>query len=48
MCARVVGSVAKESSEFLYGVGDVEVGAVFGKGNVLVSAVAVHMDTVAV
>ena len=38
MCVRVVGSVIKESGEDLYSVGDVGVGLVFGKGDVLICA----------
>ena len=41
MCVRNVWSVAKKSGDSVYGVGDVDIGAVFGKGCVLVSVVVV-------
>ena len=48
MCVRVVWSVMQESGEYLYSVGDVGVGSVFGENDVLVCAVVVQVDTVAV
>ena len=38
----------QESGEYLYSVGDVGVGSVFGENDVLVCAVVVQVDTVAV
>ena len=38
----------KQSGKYLYSVGDVDVGSVFSENDVLVCAVVVQVDTVAV
>ena len=41
LCGRGVWSVAQESGKYLYSVGDVCVGSLFGEDDVLICAVVV-------